>query len=293
MSSGEAVAIRDYVHGSQVPLIISNAGAQALTRDPNRRSPFIFRVSFANGQYERLLLPWCKQHLGFSSTIIVAPDYAAGHEKADAVKAAFEHAGGKVLDAIFPPLDTVDYGPFLQRILEINPDCVWAFFTGGTDSIRFVTQYQDFGLKSRVPLTGDGSLVDELILPEQGDAAVGIYHSHNYSPQYRSPENTNFVSVFSQRYGFVPSQFSYQGYLTGRVLVESLNAVNGQVEDKEALLNAIRSVTFVGPMGRFRFHPESQGPIIKALILRVTKDSQGTLVDEVLDEFDNVDDISW
>lgn len=290
--SGVALAVRDYIHQSGVPTIVDNAGAQALTRDPQRRSPYIFRVSFANGQYEWPLGPFAVEQLGYKRLIFAAPDYVAGHEKAEAIKKAFQDAGGDIAGEVYPPLDTADFAPFLQRISQMQADAVWAFFAGA-DAVRFVQQYADFGLKDQFPLIGVGDLVDEAYLDQQGDAALDAVTSLHYSPHIDSPENKAFVDAFKAKYGRIPNQFAYQGYIAGRVAAEALSKVQGKVEDKQALLKAIKDVQFVGPAGPFRFHPETQNVVLTVYFRKVQRLPYGTLGNVVLGKRENVDDLSF
>ena len=51
VSSAVAGAVRDYAHGSKTPLVIANAGNDALTGE--RCSPWIVRTSFSNSQINR------------------------------------------------------------------------------------------------------------------------------------------------------------------------------------------------------------------------------------------------
>lgn len=290
--SGVATALRDFVHNEQIPLIIANAGAAALTRDPERRSPYIFRVSFANGQYEWPLGPYAFEQLGYQRVLVTAPDYSAGHEKAGAFLAAFQEAGGELVDEVYPPLDTADFGPFLQRIQQAQPDAVWAFFAGA-DAVRFVQQYRDFGLKDQFPLLGAGDLVDEAYLDQEGDAALGTVTSLHYSPQYDSPENQAFVQQFRETYGVLPNQFAYQGYLCARVIAAALDAAQGQVEDRAAFVEQLKGVEFLGPTGQFRFHPETQNVILTVFFRRVETLADGTLGNVVIDKVENIDDLSF
>ncbi|MCX2726619.1 ABC transporter substrate-binding protein [Thermomicrobium sp. 4228-Ro] len=290
--SGVALACRDYLHQSGMPTIIDNAGAAALTRDPQRRSPYIFRVSFANGQYEWPLGPYAVEQLGYKQTVVLAPDYAAGKEKAAAFKQAFLKAGGRVVEEIYPPLDTTDFAPFLQRIQQMQADAVWAFFAGA-DAVRFVQQYTDFGLKDQFPLIGVGDLVDEAYLDQQGDAALGVVTSLHYSPYIDSPENKTFVDAYRAKYGRIPNQFAYQGYLAGRVAAEALAKVQGRIEDKQAFLKALKDVQFVGPAGPFRFHPETQNVILTVYFRRVERLPDGSLGNVVIGKRENVDDLSF
>ncbi len=290
--SNEAAAVRDYLVGQQVPWIIGNAGLPGLTRDPNLRSPYIFRVSFANGQYEAPFGPYAYEKLGYRRVVLTALDYSAGHDKANAFRNRFEQAGGEIAGEVYAPMDTQDYGPYLQRIQQMDADAVWAFYSGG-DAVRFVLQYRDFGLKDQFPLTGAGDTVDENILAQQGDAALGVVTSLHYSPLYDSPENRAFVEAFRNKYNAQANQFAYQGYLAARVIAEALNATDGDVENKEGFLEALRAVHFIGPTGEFRFHPESQGPIITVLVRRVEQLPDGSYGNVVIDTIGNVDDLSY
>ncbi|MCM8747830.1 ABC transporter substrate-binding protein [Thermomicrobiaceae bacterium CFH 74404] len=290
--SGVATALRDFVDSQQIPLIIANAGAAALTRDPAQRSPYIFRVSFANGQYEWPLGPYAHDSLGYARVAVTAPDYSAGHEKANAFKAAFQKAGGQIVDEVYPPLDTADFGPFLQRLQQAQVDAVWAFFAGA-DAVRFVQQYNDFGLKDQFPLIGAGDLVDEAYLEQQGEAALDAVTSLHYTPQYDSSENQAFVQAFRGKHGQVPNQFAYQGYLCARVIAEALDAVEGQVEEREAFLSALKQVQFTGPTGQFRFHPETQNVVFTVFFRRVERLDDGSLGNVVLDKVEGIDDLSF
>ena len=287
--SGVAEAIRDYVHNNHIPLVIANAGAAGLTRDPQRRSPYIFRTSFANGQYEYILGPYAYQQLGYRTVAILAPDYSAGHEKADAFKMSFQRAGGQVVNEVYPPLGTNDYAPYLQRLQRVPADAVWAFVSG-TDAIRFVQQYGLSGLKQRTPLIGAGDMVDEAWLQEIGDAALGVVTSLHYSPLLDTPENRAFVQAFRSRYGRIPNQFAYQGYITARVIAEAIAAIGGDVENTERLVQALRGVRFVGPAGPFRFDPETQNVVFTVYVRRVERLADGSLGNVVIASYPDVSD---
>ncbi|BAS28006.1 ABC transporter substrate-binding protein [Limnochorda pilosa] len=287
--SGVAAAIRDYVHARRIPLVIANAGDPSLTRDPARRSPYIFRVSFANGQYEYLLGRYAYEVLGYRTVVVTAPDYSAGHDKAGAFKQYFEQAGGRVVQEVYPPLGTNDFGPYLAGLQQA--DAVWAFFAG-TDAVRFVQQYQEFGLKERMPLIGAGDMVDEAYLDEIGEAALGTVTSLHYSPLVETPENRSFVEQYRGRYGETANQFAYQGYLAARVIAEAIEGVGGRVEETDAFLEALRAVTFTGPAGPFRFDPTSQNVVFNVYIRRVDRLPDGSLGNVVIGRYENVSD-SW
>lgn len=284
VSSTVAYAMRDYVVGNKIPLIIANAGATGLTRENG--SKYIFRVSFANGQYEYPLGTYSYDKLKLRKVVVMAPDYAAGHEKAEGFMGGFKAAGGVIVQEIYPKLGTSDYGPYLAQVKDA--DAVWAHFSGN-DSIVFVKQYSEYGLNRKMPLLGSGDLLDESSLPSQGDAAIGILTASHYSAALETPENKKFVSSYKAKYGEEPNMFAEQGYVAARVIVEALEATGGDVSDTEKLLSSIRKVQFKAPRGPFKFDPATQNVIFNTYI-RKTEKKDGKLVNAVIETIPEVAD---
>src|SRR5205823_14014256 len=107
---------------------------------------------------------------------------------------------------------------------------------------RFVKAWSDAGLKGRIPLVGVGTLTDENILKAMGDEAVGVITSLIYSAALDSPANKKFAASYEQRHNPTTSLYSADGYTGARFYYEALKAVNGDVEDKDKRLAAIRKV---------------------------------------------------
>lgn len=290
----ELTAVRDYLHEQKQVTIVSIAGWPPLTRDPNVRSPYIFRSSFCQGQYEFIQAKWAYEKGGYRNIALMAPDYQTGRTVAEIFKNYFQKSGGQVAAEVYPPLDTQDFGPYLQRILQnaANADAVWAWFIGA-DAIRFMTQYQEFGLKDQFPLLGGAEIGDDPYLPEVGEAALGIVSAINYAARYERPQNREFVQKFQQKFNRLPGHLEYWGYITIMILAHALEAVNGDTSNKEAFVQAIKNVRFQGPMNEVHFHPEAQGVITTVLVRRVEKLPDGTLGNVVLDEYPNIDDLSF
>ncbi len=293
--SSEAAALRDYIHQNGVPTIVTNAALQALTRDPNMRSPYIFRVSYANGQYDAPVADYAFNQLGYKRMLGFAADYAAGKEELAAFKARFTKAGGTWVDEFYSPLGTQDFGPYLQRIQQQagNIDAVFQFHGLSSDAIRLVIQYEEFGLKDQIPLIASGATTDDSILSEMGDAAVGLVSGTVYTSSIETPANKEFVQTFQQKYNRRPGQVDYLGYLGGLVARAAIEAVQANVEDKEALVQAIKAVRVDAPAGPFSFYPESQGPVHNVYICRVAKAPDGSYYNEILETIANVDDITF
>lgn len=265
-------AVRDLVHQAGVPLIGTTAGPHRLIFDPQLKSPYIWRTSYANGQLNYPMGDYAFETLGYRSAVVMATDHAGGHEHASGFMKRFRELGGEIVGELYAPLDTVDFAPYFQQLSGLSTDAVWAWFAGA-DALRFVTQWEDFGLKGQIPLIGSGWLTDEPVLPEQGSSAEGIVTSFHYSPFVQTVEMQNFVSSFRQRYNAWPGVTAYNGYIFARALEEALARLGGTYS-RDAFLRALGSLDFQGPTGRYRMDPETQGPILTVFIRRVERVQQ-------------------
>jgi len=284
--SGVAMSIRDIVTDNKIPLILTNAGAPDLTT--TKKSPYIFRVSFANGQQDLAGGWYAYNKLGYKRMVIIAPDYSAGHDKANGFMKYFRESGGKVVEEMYPPLSTNDFGPYLTKIADKAKeiDGVYAFFSG-SGSIRLITQYQEYGLKEQIPLFVIGDTIDDSVLPSMKDAAIGVRSYHQYADSIKNPENEKFVKAYKAKYNVTPGTFSEQGYVGAKVIVAAIEAVNGKIEDKEAFLAAMRKVKFDVPRGPFSFD-ENQNVILPVYIRVVEKkgDAYGHVIQDMIPNVD-------
>src|SRR6266700_398716 len=285
--SGILMGMRDKVHNSKTILIVSNAGADAISRE--RCSTGIFRTSFSNWQPNQPMGEWVAKHVS-KDVFIAAPNYQAGKDQLGAFKETFVPAGGKLVGEDYPKLGETDYAPYLTKIKQSGAKAVYAFFSG-TDAVNFVKQYDDFGLKQSIKLTGAGFLTEPDVLPAQGKSALGVITGHFYTPQRDSPTNRKFVADFKAKFANkTPDGFACQGYDTAEVIVRALKAVNGNTKDKDKLVDAIARVEFDSPRGRFRFDPKTHNVIQPFIYVREVKEVSGGLDNVPIDKIANVTD---
>jgi len=279
VGSNVANALRDFVHGAEIPLIIPNAGNNLLTGE--RCSKWILRTSFSNAQVTRGMGPWMVAH-GYERVYLMAPDYAAGHQMMDAFRETFTAAGGTVVGEAYPSLrETRDYAPYLAQVKAAAPQAMFVFFAGGP-AIQFVKQYAEFGLKDTIKLAGAGWLTSPLYIDEQGPAAAGVLGILNYVPSIETPENIEFQLAFQNTFGRVASEFAVQGYDTARLIIEALALREGDVKNRAALVAAMRKVTFTGPRGVLRIDPATNN-IIQDIHIFETRESGGKVRAVVID----------
>ena len=267
--SGILMGMRDKVHNSKTILIVSNAGADAISR--GRCSKWIFRTSFSNWQPSQPMGGWVAKNLA-KEVFQIAPNYQAGKDMMAAFRETFLPAGGKVIAEDYPKLGETDYAPYLTKIKQSGAKAVFAFFSG-SDAVNFVKQYDQFGLKGAVKLTGAGFLTEPDVLPAQGKSALGVLTGHFYTPVLDNPVNKRFVKDFKARYGNkTPDGFAVQGYDTAEVIIRALKATNGNTQDKDKLVAAIARVEFDSPRGRFRFDPRTQNVIQPFIYVREVRE---------------------
>jgi len=289
VSSAVALAIYDYVLKSNVVWIIPCAFTRELTA-PDKANEKMFRTTETSDQGNFPMGKWVMKNTSWRNVVVTGQDYKAGHDSVDAFKAGFQEAGGKILKEVYPKMGTMDFAPYLSSIDVKGADAVMAWTTG-TDDIRFVQQYQEFGLKKRLPLFGGQVVIaDDPYLSSIGDAALGIISLSHYPPTLDTPRNRAFVKAYTAKYGETPSRYSEYGYAAGKMVVAGIEAAKGDVEDAAKLARAIKQVSTTGkietPAGTLMVDQYNQR-IVDMYVVKVEK-KDGKLVNSVIDKLGKV-----
>jgi branched-chain amino acid transport system substrate-binding protein len=279
-SSAVAYAVRDYVHQNKVPLVVmGSAGANGITAE--RASPYIFRTSFTNKQFNAPFGPYVCNKLGHKRAVVMFSDFVTGHEQSAAFEETYAAAGCKVVKKIAVPLGNADFVPFLSQITPGEADTVWAMFFGA-DAIAFVKQYAQVGLKSKLPLIGSAGLAYERLLPAMRDDAVGIVIPTFYTIDLGNDANKKFVADYRTEFKGNPGSTASSGYVAAWAITVAIEQVQGRVEDKEAFLAALRKVSLPStPQGPFRFDAK-QNVVFDLVAARVVS-REGTFIPAVVD----------
>ncbi|WP_409304793.1 ABC transporter substrate-binding protein [Peribacillus sp. SCS-155] len=281
ISSAVAYALRDEVEKDKVILIDANAAGNDLSW--SKKSDYIYRLSFSNWQNGSSAAEYLSKNIG-KTAIAIAPDYPAGKEVISAFKAAFEAAGGKVQKEIYPKLGTNDFATYITDVAQAKPDLVYTFMTG-SDGIRFVQQYNDFGLKGKIPLAGPMEFGDQLIIEPTGDATEGIVSGIMYSPWLENDANKKFVDAYKQKYGKLPNTFSVEGYDSAQVIDNAIEEA-GSIKSDD-LVKVLKGISFDSPRGPITIDPKTNNPIQNFYIVKNTK-KDNEIIPEVLETVEKV-----
>ncbi|MBB3192394.1 ABC transporter substrate-binding protein [Halomonas cerina] len=281
--SGVAMGMLRVAKQSGAITIIPNAGLGAATNQ--LCMPNVFRTSFSMWQNS---YPMGKvaYDQGHREVVTITWDYAGGKEDVAGFKEAFEAEGGEVVEEIFVPFPSTEFQSYLTQIASIDPDAVYTFFAGG-GGVSFVRDYAAAGLKDSIPLLGSGFLTEGNVAALDG-AGEGVQTTLHYAETLDNEQNQAFVEAYQEAYGKAPDTYAVQGYDTGAMLVQALDKVDGNTEDKEALIEALASVELQSPRGPMSFS-ESHHPI-QNVYLREIQDGKHEVVGVAAEQLEVPDD---
>lgn len=280
LAAFEALAIADYLTEKEMPTLGVAAAENMTQRHP---SPWFVRLTSTSAQCAYPLAEYSAKELKYKKIVTIADDFAYGHEMCAGFQRAFEDNGGKIIQKIFTPLATPDYGSYVAQVKSAD-----AIFLGtaGSNGFRFLRQFIEYGLKDKMAVIGGMTALDESVLRNMGDEALGILTTSWYSAELDNPLNKSFAPAFRKQFKYDPGYYAASTYLSGEVLEAALKATKGDVADRKALMAAIRGSNAPTIRGQIKFD-EFGNAIGNVYIRRVTK-VDGRLVNSVIKTYPDV-----
>jgi branched-chain amino acid transport system substrate-binding protein len=216
--------------------------------------------------------------------VLIADDIAYGQEMNAGFQRVFEENGGRVVQKMFPPLTAPDYGSFLAQ-LKTNADAIFLGFAG-SNGFRFIRQFNEYGLRGKMALVGGMTAIDESVLRNMGDEALGIVTACWYSAEIDNPINRKFAADFRKAWKYDPGFYAAATYTEAAVLEATLKKINGKIEDKPAFMKAVRGIKVDTCRGPVSF--DQYGNVVGNVYIRRVARKQGRLVNEVVHTYPNV-----
>jgi branched-chain amino acid transport system substrate-binding protein len=282
LATFEALAIDEYMLSARIPLITPTSAAQNDLAQ-QKKSDYVIHVYGTAAQPMYALGDFAAKKLGMKRIAMIADDFTYGHEGAAGFHRVLEDGGGRVVQKLWPPLNVPDYGSFIGQ-LKGNVDGIYAGFAG-SNPLRFLRAYKEYGLK--LPLFGNPTFVDEGILKNMGDEALGVYSASWYAVDHDTPDNHRFVASIQKEYKVTPGFYTAGTYTAGLWLEQALNLVKGKFEDKAAFVKALHNAKLErGPMGPIRLG-EYGKPILSIYIRKVERKG-GELVNTTIATYPEV-----
>src|SRR3977135_1722420 len=237
LAAFEALAIADYLTEKQMPTLGVAAAEDMTQRHP---SPWFVRLTSTSAQCAYPLAEYSAKELKYKKIVTIADDFAYGHEMCAGFQRAFEDNGGKIIQKIFTPLATPDYGSYVAQVK--GADAIF-LGTAGSNGFRFLRQFIEYGLKDKMAVIGGMTALDESVLRNMGDEARGIVTTSWYSAELDNPLNKAVATAFRKQFKYDPGYYAGGTYVSGQVLEAALKATKANAEDKKGLMAAIRAST--------------------------------------------------
>jgi len=278
VNSASALAMRDYIVQQKVPWIVPLAMPENLTLPP-LANKYTFRLQIIPSQANFPFAEWLYKKRGFRKMAAMGMDFPAGRDSVAAFKKGFEQVGGQVIQEIYTPLNTPDFGPYLSQ-LKREIDALYAWYAGA-DAVKFNSQYVDFGLKDKIPVNGWIGITEEVIMDAVKDFIKGHTVITPFTPTIDLPENKKFVSAYQNKYKADPALPSVNAYDSAKVILMAINALKSDISDKDRFLSAISNVRLNSPRGLIRF--DERGQIIADLYICVADIKSGKMQNNIID----------
>lgn len=183
-----------------------------------------------------------------------------------------EKAGGEIVGKDLTAWEVGDWSSVLQRIEASGADLVYPYI-GGSEMINFVKQFHDFGLHKKIKLAS--VYLDETFVPEfPEDLREGILCSASYFQSIDTPRNKEFVEAFQAKYGTDIGISNCVEGIYNAVYLWAAAVEKAGVVDKEAMLDALPTVTIDAPQGEVSINPVNNHAVLNSYIAECQKDGQ-------------------
>ncbi|MEO3692510.1 ABC transporter substrate-binding protein [Roseateles paludis] len=268
------LAVGPTVFEAKLPYVSANAGPSQYAGE--QCNPYFFNVAWQNDNLHEAVGKVVMDK-GFKKLVLLAPNYPAGK---DAIAGFKRYYKGAVVDEIYTKLGQLDYAAELAQARAAKPDAMYIFLPGGM-GINFIKQFVGAGLSRDITLFGPGFSADEDVIKAVGEPMLGMFNSSHWAHDMDNAANKKFVADFLKDYGRLPSLYASQGYDAAQLMAAAVRDVKGQIENKDALLKAIKAAKFSSVRGPFRFN-NNQYPVQDYYLRVITKNAEGRVTNRTL-----------
>ncbi|UCF08313.1 MAG: ABC transporter substrate-binding protein, partial [Thermoplasmata archaeon] len=215
-----------------------------------------------------LPLGWYAHDSGYKTMDMITSDYAGGHGFMKGVRMGFEEKGGKIVQEVFVPVGTADFGPYISTLKDA--DCVSFFVPNTGESSRLITQHKEFGVK--MPILGTTLAADlpEHVMKELGDKVIGVRGQAAYIWSRDDAVNNEWVKAMEKRFGAIPGGLENNSYCITKTILAGLEATKGD-ESFDKLWPEVVKVKLNTPQGPLSYTPDgvaiTDGYIVEAKVV--------------------------
>ena len=256
---------------------ISKAGIPQLVASPSdlKMSQYEWHI-MVGGSKQQMVSPmglYSFEKLGFKNVATMTEDTVSGRSFLDAFTAPIKNKGGKVVQEQYPPQGCPDYAPYFTSLKDADACVAWF---QSSDAIRFLSQYNEFGIRKRMPLQAAhfGSFVQPFLLnrlpPAVSEAMIGEHMMSLYTYLIDTPAAKKFDDAWVKKFGDHPDDVQATPYITTETMIRALRATNGDTTP-DKLRQAILALDFESCEGRISFDAKTRCAIRDTFVCKIDK----------------------
>jgi branched-chain amino acid transport system substrate-binding protein len=263
-SSGVMTGVQQVALDSDVVLFAAPAASPVITGANFNVNTF--RVCRNTFQDFLAFAPFATAELG-TNFVILAVDNDFGRASAGAAGVLASAGISFVSDPIFAPLETTDFTPYLQQVLDSGADAVLPIWAGD-GSVTLFQQIAELGVQDQMAVVAAFNSNDIVAVSDPstiGNISWIVYH-------YSFPENDInawLVENHQAVYNDVPDLFTECSFATAQALVQAVSETEGDTLPS-ALIPVLEGMTFEGPKGTYAIRPSDHQALVPMYIARLT-----------------------
>ena len=282
-TTSSAYAVATLSEAAKVPLIITLSAGDDVTQ--RKRSPYLARVSFTGCQLGHVAGDYAYRKLGWRKVVTLGMDYAWGWESVSAFQRVFEEEGGRVIQKVWTPVTTMDFGPYVSS-LKKDADGIFEVVSGAA-SIRFLKVMKDSGMMDKWKVLAQGTSLDETLLPAIGESGIGVYSVFPWSWALNLPANEQYKDKIRKSLKREATGVMEMCYSGADWIVRAINAVGGEVENRDKFMQAIRAIEIKdSPRGPLKL--DKYGMVVDDIYVRQVEKVGGMLQNSIVEKYPQV-----
>lgn len=268
-----AIAVARVSTQAKKPFFNVNAATSNIVKN----APYATRYGFTTAAAVTPFARWA-YFQGIKNCYVMYQDYGPGIDAGNGFVKSFEAAGGKIAGISKIPVSNPDFSAYVQKVKDTKPDGVYIFLNATGGGIQLLKTLRTEGIaKAGIKLLASGDIVDEPLVQQEGDAALGVISNFGYSAAHPSKVNQEFVKLFKAQYGGnqLPDFVAVQGYDALHAIYESIKAQGGNV-DPDKTLEIVKTLRWESPRGPVWMNPTTR-ILMQNIYIRKTEMKDGIL----------------
>ena len=249
----------------------------AATSNIAKNNPYMTRYGFTTASAVTPFARWA-YFQGVKDCYVMYQDYGPGIDAGNAFIKSFEASGGKIAGISKIPVSNPDFSAYVQKVKDVKPGGVYIFLNATGGGIQLLKTLKTEGIeKAGIKLFASGDIVDEPLVQQEGDAALGVISNFGYSAAHPSKVNDDFVKLFKAQYGGnqLPDFIAVQGYDALHAVYQGIKGQNGAT-DPDKMLEIVKTLRWESPRGPVWMNPQTR-ILMQNIYIRKTQMKDGIL----------------